>query len=147
VIIRPVRLADAAGLTELMAQLGYPSDAAEMEQRLPPILGDDSYATLVAEVDGAVVGLIGLRVGRDYVRSGWYSQLLVLAVDEKARRGGIGRQLVEAAEAWARARGADVMVLHSGRQRTGAHAFYERVGYEATGVRFKKTLSHQGVKP
>jgi GNAT superfamily N-acetyltransferase len=85
-------------------------------------------------------------VGRDYVRSGWYAQLLVLAVDEKARRGGVGRKLVEAAEEWARERGADVMIVHSGRQRTGAHAFYERVGYEATGVRFKKKLDHRATE-
>src|SRR4051794_6285135 len=76
----------------------------EMEE----ILADDSEEVLVAERAG--VGLCGflesaLRSRADGCDSapvgyieGWY-------VDEDCRRRGVGRALVEAAEAWARSRG------------------------------------------
>jgi GNAT superfamily N-acetyltransferase len=53
---------------------------------------------------------------------------------------GIGRRLMERIEAWLRDHGATRLTLTSGKQRTEAHRFYRRLGYEETGLRFVKRL-------
>jgi GNAT superfamily N-acetyltransferase len=139
-VIRDAVLGDAGAIAALVSQLGYQTTTSAMQERLSAILTDDGYATFVAESRGAVVGVVGIRTGRYYEHTGSYAQLLVLAVDEAAHGRGIGRALVEAAEKWALGRGAQTIVAHSGRHRTEAHAFYERVGYAVTGLRFVKEL-------
>jgi predicted GNAT family N-acyltransferase len=53
---------------------------------------------------------------------------------------GIGAALVAHAEAWARGRGINEMVLHA---RIGAEGFYARLGYEAEGTIFdENTIPH-----
>jgi GNAT superfamily N-acetyltransferase len=140
-MVRKAAVEDAVAMAPLMTQLGYPTTPVQMKDRLPALLADEGYATLVAEHEGAVVGLIGVRMGRYYEREGLYAQILVLAVDEEAQGQGIGRKLVEAGEKWALERGAQAVLVNSGRQRTESHAFYESVGYASTGLRFVKALT------
>lgn len=66
---------------------------------------------------------------------GWY-------VDEDVRKQGIGRALVEAAEAWARSRGCRQMASDAELWNTISHASHGALGYEETGrlVLFKKDL-------
>jgi GNAT superfamily N-acetyltransferase len=139
--IRPAAPADAFRLAVLLTQLGYPSSAAEVEERLARILADDQYATFVAEIDRTVVGLVGIRLGSYYEKNGLYVHLLVLVVDERQRGSGAGRGLVEEAERWAVERNARAVLVNSGTQRRDAHRFYERLGYQATGVRLVKELT------
>jgi GNAT superfamily N-acetyltransferase len=47
---------------------------------------------------------------------------------------------MRAVEAWARENGAASLHLTAARYREGAHRFYERIGYEATGLRFVRRL-------
>jgi GNAT superfamily N-acetyltransferase len=140
IVVRPVKVADSEAVAKLVSELGYETDATQMRGRLSEILADTSYATFVAEHEGAVVGTVGVRIGSYYERSGMYGQLLVLSVSEGIRGRGVGRALVDTAEEWARERGASAMVVHSGQQREEAHAFYEGVGYSRTGLRFVRSL-------
>ena len=50
-------------------------------------------------------------------------------VDLTYRGRGVGRRLVQAAEAWASARGLDQMAVRSNVGRAESHPFYERLGY------------------
>jgi GNAT superfamily N-acetyltransferase len=138
--IRPAVPADASRTADLLTQLGYPSSAAEVEERLARILADEQYGTFVAEIDRTVVGVVGIRVGSYYEKNGLYAHLLVLVVDERQRGSGAGRALVEAAERWALERKARAVLVNSGIQRRDAHRFYERLGYRTTGVRLVKEL-------
>jgi GNAT superfamily N-acetyltransferase len=138
--IRAATAADASPMAVLLTQLGYPSSAAEVRERLAHILADDQYATFVAEIDRAVVGLVGIRLGTYYEKNGLYAHLVVLVVDERHRGSGVGQALVGAAERWATERKARAVLVHSGTQRRDAHRFYERRGYAATGVRLVKEL-------
>jgi GNAT superfamily N-acetyltransferase len=140
VALRPAAVADAAAVADMMSELGYPTAAAPMEARLLRLLDHPDYHTMVAEADGRVVGLIGLGQGWFYEKDGSYARVLALVV-EGARRGtGVGSALLRAGEAWALERGAGAVVLNSGEHRRDAHRFYERMGYEGTGVRFVKRL-------
>ena len=139
--IRSAAKADAAAIAELMTELGYPTTAEAMRDRLNALMPDVSYVTLVAETDGHIVGMIGGTTGYYYEKDGLYARLLVLCVSSQARGSGIGAQLVDALEQWAVSRGARDIVVNSAFHRTRAHAFYERLGYVGTGVRMVKTLA------
>jgi GNAT superfamily N-acetyltransferase len=52
-----------------------------------------------------------------------------LVVDEVARGSGAGRRLMETAGRWAGQRGFASVALASHIARSGAHAFYKRLGY------------------
>ena len=67
---------------------------------------------------------------------------VLVAVDDAFRSRGIGRALLERAEAWARERGVSVLQVRSRVTRERAHAFYEREGYERikTAYVFRKRL-------
>jgi predicted N-acetyltransferase YhbS len=137
VAIRPALPADAPALAALMEQLGYATSAAEMRDRLRVIRAQDLYHTLVAEREGRIVGMLGVRVGLWYERNGYYGQIAALVVDQACRHQGIGTALMRAAEQWLHNRGVHVVILFSGAARAAAHAFYERLGYhEATAERF-----------
>lgn len=67
-------------------------------------------------------------VGHDGHRGAIY----YLGVDPDARRLGIGRRLVEAAEAWVRARGVPKINLLVRKENAGVLAFYEALGWRDT---------------
>ena len=81
---------------------------------------------LVARHDGTIVG--ALMVGHDGHR-GW---IYYLATDRARRGEGIGRALVEAAEAWLRARGIRKLQLMIRAGNEGVRDFYRRIGFEET---------------
>ena len=120
---------DAAALASLVVQLGYPSSTADAERRLAQLV-DESGQILVA-VDGGVVGFIHVRVGRSLEHDP-RAEICGLAVDESHRSRGIGRELVEAAEEWARQRGLQRIRVRSNVKRERARTFYERHGYRVT---------------
>ncbi len=139
-VIRPATAADAAGVARLATQLGYPSDAEDIARRLDAVLA--SGTLLVAIRDGAVAGWIHVGLV-PHITSDNTARILGLVVDEALRSGGIGKALVEAAEAWARAAGAPTITVKSSVHRTRTHAFYLRAGYAEVKrqIAFRKRLT------
>ena len=137
--IRDVRPDDAEAIAGLLTQLGYPTEPAAVERRLErlQVVGD---RVVVAELDGQVVGLAHLQVTPAIERDRPAAKLGALVVDEAHRGQGIGRALVEAAEAEARLRGCELLFLTTAERRDDAHAFYESLGLELTGRRYGRTL-------
>lgn len=81
-------------------------------------------SAVLAALDGeALLGTV--MVGHDGHR-GW---LYYLAVDAAARRRGLGRSLVRAAEEWLRERGVPKAQLMVRRGNEGVVGFYEALGY------------------
>jgi aminoglycoside 6'-N-acetyltransferase I len=113
----------------------------EMEE----ILASDSEEVFVAERPGdTLCGFleVSLRSRADGCDStpvgyieGWY-------VDEDVRRQGVGRRLVQAAEAWARSRGCRQMASDAELWNDLSHRAHGALGYEETArlVLFKKDL-------
>lgn len=101
---------------------------------------NDEYKTFVALADGCVAGFItivqvlavGFPVG--------YIKINGLAVKKEFQKQGIGAKLIRHVEQFAREKGISSIGLASGFQRTGAHAFYERLGYEKGSFYFGKML-------
>lgn len=138
--IRPGAPADAEGVAALITHLGYPSTPEQMRARLERIAAHPDYATLVAERDGHLVGMAGLKRGLSYNYDEPYARILSLVVDPGERGRGTGATLVAACEAWARGQGAASVHLTTALHREDAHRFYERLGYELTGTRYLKKL-------
>jgi GNAT superfamily N-acetyltransferase len=138
--IRDAHAADAEAIAALLTQLGYPIGGGAIEARLERlrIVGD---RVVVAELQGAVVGLAHLQVAPALERERPAAKIGALVVDEVHRGRGVGRALVDELEAEARRRGCEVLFLTTAERRDDAHAFYESVGLEHTGRRYGRTLS------
>ncbi len=121
-----------------MHQLGYDVAADSIEDRLRR---RDSREIFVAVRDQRVIGWAAVCVEETFV-DGLGAHLDGLVVDEAVRSSGIGARLLEAAEAWARARGCAEMRVHSNVVRQRAHEFYRRHGYVTikTQSNFRKPL-------
>ena len=138
--VREVRVEDAARIAELLGELGYPSDENAVRQRLKRLHRSGSDVTWVAEVDGEVVGLVGIHVSQVLAYDGDAAKVSEIVVDDRYRRRGIGARLMEVAEDEARRLGCVVLFLTTAERRKDAHAFYRKLGFEETGRRFAKSL-------
>jgi len=126
-VIRAAEENDAASLADLATQLGYPTGGPAMAERLRAIR--PAGEVLVAERDGRVVAWIYVAE-LPSILSGPRADILGFIVDEGCRGQGIGRELLAAAEAWARERGLATVVVKSAIHRDRTHDFYRRAGYE-----------------
>jgi GNAT superfamily N-acetyltransferase len=143
-IIRPARADDAAALASLVTHLGYPASEAALRARMQHIGASEDYETFVAECDGDVVGFVGVTWKWSYTEDHPRAQLLALVVDPAERGRGTGAALVAAAEAWGRRQGAGAIHVTTALHRERTHRFYERLGYDKTGLRYVKKLSREG---
>lgn len=86
----------------------------------------ENATVLVARAEGHIVG--AAMTGHDGHRGALY----YLGVDPDCRRGGIGKALVRAAEAWCRSRGAPKVNLLVRSENQAVLAFYAALGYLPT---------------
>ncbi|HYZ19198.1 MAG TPA: GNAT family N-acetyltransferase [Gaiellaceae bacterium] len=138
--LREARPEDATAVAALLDDLGYPSGTEQAAERLMRIERDPTTVLVVAEVDGEVAGLAALHVQNLVERDDPGCTLAALVVAERYRRRGVGARLTEAIEAEARSRGCESLALNTAHRREDAHAFYEALGYEHTGRRYRKNL-------
>jgi GNAT superfamily N-acetyltransferase len=132
---------DAAIVADLTTQLGYPSSADEIATRFAELRGRHDDEVLVAtDSNDTPIGWVHVaRVAA--LESSATAFIGGLVVDDAHRSGGIGAELLAAAEDWARRRGAATMIVRSRSTRERAHRFYERAGYAQI------KLSHVFEKP
>jgi GNAT superfamily N-acetyltransferase len=137
--IRDAQASDGAAIATLLGQLGYETEAEAVAPRLERlvIVGD---RVVVAELEDEVVGFAHLHASPTIEHERPAAKVGALVVHELHREQGIGRALVGAMEAEARARRCVLLFLTTAAQREDAHAFYRRVGLEETGKRFTKLL-------
>ena len=67
-------------------------------------------------------------------------QIEAVRVAASTRGTGLGAAMLTWAQDWGRERGAVLAQLTTDSSRTGAHRFYERLGYQPTHVGFKRPL-------
>ena len=136
--VREAMPRDAAALTGLIRELGYEATEAEVRKRLAA-LRKRGEPPLVADRDG-VIGCLTWHVRIMLHRPRPVGRISMMVVTERARGGGVGAALLEAAEARLHALGCGLVEVTSNMKRMRAHAFYERRGYERTSYRFAKLI-------
>jgi GNAT superfamily N-acetyltransferase len=137
--IREARPEDAGLIAGLLGELGYPATPALVRTRLAALGGQDRV--LVCQE-----GFVSLHCVPLLAEGGCCARITALVVTESRRGAGVGRALVEAAEATARAWGCDRLEVSSGRraERAAAHRFYPALGFEdssESSVRYWKRLA------
>lgn len=140
-IIRDATPADAEGLVPLLDTLGYPANASTIAERLSKLLAQDPSArVLVAAEQQTLLGFATLHATPVLHRPTPVGRITALAVTKGDRGAGVGRALVEAAEAHFAEQGWLRLEVTSGPMHAGAHPFYRHLGYEDQGIRFAKIL-------
>ena len=106
-------LSDAGEIARLNGELGYSACDESAETNLLAILSSENHAVIVCEESaGHVLGWVVVEK-RMSLETGEKAEITGLVVDPCARRKGIGKALVLAAEQWARKKGLDKIVVRS----------------------------------
>lgn len=163
VMVRAARPGDGAGVSRAwLSAAAYYADLDPGHFQVPSAEGlaeswddalrrdGDDALRLVAESGGQVVGWLSARIelpaGNAAVQltrePGWIRLVVdALIVDRAYWRGGAGTALLEAAEAWGRAQGAQVVRLDTYAHSPVSVPFYEeRMGYQRRAIVFQKRL-------
>ena len=98
---------------------------------------DGTKAMLVAEVDGSIVGSLGIFITKGVADLG-------MNVDSANRGQGIGAALMAEAITWARAAGAHKVELEHWPWNHGARRLYERSGFVEEGYRRRQYRRKDG---
>lgn len=140
VVLREATVADAAVLALLLGELGYPVGDAALGPRMERMLTRDDQKVLIAENASGALGLLALHVFPVLAYDRDLALIMALVVTERARGLGVGRKLIDRAEAIARSLGASRLMVTTHVRRADAHAFYERLGFEFTGRRYVRAI-------
>ncbi|MBD0691909.1 GNAT family N-acetyltransferase [Streptomyces sp. CBMA123] len=141
--IRPARPEDDRGLAELnRSSWSTLSDVASEPPTADGVFDErhtpEQY--LLAELDGRIVGYVRQVPATPLAVNRHVRQIQGLAVDDTVRGRGIGRRLVEATCAAARADGARKMTLRVLGWNAPARRLYESCGFVVEGVLVEEFL-------
>lgn len=146
VSFRPARRADVATIVAMLAddELGKARETAELATYLAAFDGmerrEDSHL-IVGEMEGRIVATYQLTILHGLsLRAATRAQVESVRVESALRSKGIGAALMADAEARARAAGCSLIQLTSSNSRARAHRFYERLGFTASHVGYKRSL-------
>ncbi len=125
--VRRASLSDARAIWEINCRsLGYDYPEDRTRARLEIALGKPDHAIFV--FGDPAIGYVHVEA-YDCTYADALANILALAVLPEAQGRGAGRALMDAAEGWAKSRDIAGVRLDSGMDRTGAHAFYQAIGY------------------
>ncbi|HEX8567067.1 MAG TPA: aminoglycoside 6'-N-acetyltransferase [Pyrinomonadaceae bacterium] len=145
--IRTIQSEDLSDWSALRKKLWSHVTDDEISGELEHVLANtDKLQIFLAETnDGEIIGFLEASLRYEYVEScknapvgyieGWF-------VEENHRRGAVGRQLVEAAEIWARRLGCLEMASDCELENSVSRSAHLGIGYEEVGriIHFKKNL-------
>jgi N-acetylglutamate synthase-like GNAT family acetyltransferase len=140
ITVREATLDDAPRLAPLLGELGYAVSASDLLARMRRLLGRDDQKVLIAERDSHALGLLALHVFPVLAYDRDLAMIMALVVTQAARGLGVGRALIERAEAIGKSLGASRLMVTTHVRRADAHAFYERLGFEFTGRRYVRSI-------
>lgn len=116
-------------------------ESSEYQTAFAAIEADPNNQIVLGEIDGEVVATMQVTFIPGIMRRGMTRALLENIHVRKSQRGkGIGSAMIRHAIDLARERGCGLVQLTSNKQRTEAHRFYGRLGFEATHEGFKLYL-------
>jgi ribosomal protein S18 acetylase RimI-like enzyme len=145
-IFRPATRQDVAAIVALLADdpLGQgreSNDPAPYLAAFDQIIANPAHHLIVGEIANEIVATYQLTLLNGLSRQGATRALIeAVRVAGDLRSQGIGAALMADCETRARAAGAQVLQLTTDKSRTRAHAFYERLGFTASHIGYKKPL-------
>jgi GNAT superfamily N-acetyltransferase len=138
--VREAEPGDLEAIVDLVGQLGYPSEEGAVAGRLERLAADPRSWVFVALDGERVIGVAAVHVMSILERDDPIARITAMVVDEGVRGTGVGKALLERLEEQARAGGCDKIDLTIRYEREGAAAFYRRMDFEDTSLRFVKDL-------
>jgi GNAT superfamily N-acetyltransferase len=155
--VRPAVAGDAAAVADAVEALleelgGRRPERGALETEVAALLDDDGVGELlVAEEEGAIVGVLAASWQRAIHVPGPYATIQDLWVDREWRSRGIGAELVAALAARARERGVARLEVGLPREDFPAldktEAFYRGAGFEHLGPRMRLLLDPDHGRP
>ncbi|WP_306325369.1 GNAT family N-acetyltransferase [Streptomyces venezuelae] len=145
--IRPATADDLAAIVAMLAddplgaQRESPDDLSPYLTAFDRLANDPNQHVVVAVREDKVVGTLQLTIIPGLSRRGTTRSIIEgVRVHSDERGSGLGSQLIEWAVEESGRQGCKLVQLTSDVTRTDAHRFYERLGFEASHVGFKKSL-------
>ena len=156
--IRLTRTEDIPGIVNLYAEatklmhrlspagfgerLREPIDVKKEQESFSQALADEGTVILVAEKDGEIAGFVMgvVEYHVDDLVDAPYLTVQYICVDERFRRTGMGKALMQEVERWAVSKGItnlDLMVLDT---NTPAQSLFRKMGYVPLDIRMGKKL-------
>lgn len=148
-IVRAAKEEDIPRILELYRQLdfaprpaGTPTFPREEYRRVfTEMAATPGYRLLVAEEDGEILGTTVLAILPGIAHGvSPFAVVEYVVVDEKCRRKGIGKLLMDDIVARAKEAGCYKIMLTSDKRRREAHEFYQSLGFEASAHGFRLYL-------
>jgi len=155
-LIRPAQPEDYDGLCALMREVNelHRQNHPQIYQQPPgPIwdrevvlhlMADENVGLFVAESQGQLQGFVHVLMKEPpnipVMAPRRYAVVDSIAVTAAARRQGVGRRLMEQAQAWAAAQGATSVELTVFEFNDAARAFYRDLGYETLSRKMSRPL-------
>jgi RimJ/RimL family protein N-acetyltransferase len=144
ITVREITPDDAAAYLQLRLQIDretkfmiFSPDASMLSSRrlrgrLELMLSTDNQMIFVAQDAGTLIGFLCATGG--VYRHDYHTAQIVVGVRQAFTRQGIGTQLMQACEQWARARGLYRLELSVATHNTVALALYKKFGFEIEGL-------------
>lgn len=163
VVVRPARADDRAfvlGLVPRLHGFGLPSwrTAAQLDRSERDELArafdaidraafPDDETLVVAELASVRAGFLHALTRADFFEQRPAGHVSTIVVAAEAEGRGVGRALLDAAEAWARSRGYPTLGLNVFERNARARAAYERSGFGLETLRYVKRLATEPSPP
>ena len=129
IFIRSIKEQDAEAVNALSIQLGYAMPIEQTLANIRLVLGTNGHNAFVAAHEGKIIGWIGVAEALQ-IESAPFCEIRGLIVDETYRGHGIGKLLIDKVKEWSRGTGNKTLRLRCNMIRTGAHLFYQHLGFK-----------------
>lgn len=127
-LVRNASVQDAEKIAALSNQLGYAISVPATRQNIEAIGQNKNEAIFVAQAGDELAGWIHVfRTIR--VESGTFGEIGGLIVNDRFRRNGAGKLLVENARQWCMQKAIPFLRVRCNNKRKEAHAFYAALGF------------------
>jgi GNAT superfamily N-acetyltransferase len=137
--IRELKNGDYESLVSLLKQLGYGNnDAESLSERYKVFKDHEGVVFVVENAAKKVVGFAAITIMPLIHFDGFLARIAGICIDEKARSGGIGAELIKYIENYSVEKGCVLLEVTTNLVREKAHQFYLNNGFVETHKRYNK---------